>query len=248
MTNRVITAIPSTTAGVIAGATFTGGTATVDDATPVGKRAIAFALRRGWAVASVAAAVAETVPNGKPISRWNKAELEAYLVEHGVTYPPAATVPQLKAAVETAFETRSEGGSAAQPTAGHTQGTFPVDGAPIVPGDDATEAAKWDTPKSGDTSAQIPPAITDQPDAKSVVAPATASFTVAATGDPAPSIQWQKRETAGAFADIAGATAATYTTAATVVATDNGDVYRAVVSNGFGTVVSAEAVLTVTAA
>lgn len=250
MTNRTITAHDSTTAGLIAGALFTAGSATVDDATTAGRRAIAFARRRRWAVSGgIATAVPVTVANGKPVAQWTVPELKTYLTDLGVEFPADALKPALLAAAQTAFETRAQGGAAAQPTAGHTQGTFPVDGAPLVPGDNATEAAKWSTPHSGDTSAQIAPQITDQPDAVSVIAPATATFTVAATGDPAPSYQWQKKEAAGeTFADIADATAASFTTAATAVATDNGDAYRVIVRNGFGSVVSAAVVLTVTAA
>lgn len=95
--------------------------------------------------------------------------------------------------------------------------------------------------------------VSTQPVGASVIAGATASFTVVAVSDPvgqALTYQWQKAEsgTPTVFADVALATAATYTTAATVLATDNGDVYRCVISApNVKNVITNEVVLTVTA-
>ena len=102
----------------------------------------------------------------------------------------------------------------------------------------------------------IAPEITigTQPANISVIAPATAAFSVTATrvGDGTLTYQWQiQQEGAGAWADISGATAATYTTGATAIgdgagATD-GDKYRVIVSlTGAESVTSTEATLTVT--
>lgn len=248
MANKTIT-YPGFT-GKLAGATFTAGTATVDDATPVGKRAIAFAKRQGFAVSGGTNSARVLTPEtGKPVAEWTKAECSAYLDAQKVTYPAAATVAELRNAVLTAYETRAQGGSAALPTAGHNVGTFPVQGAPIVPGDDATEAAKWETPVTGVPDDMISPAVTTQPTAQTAIAGATATFTVAGSGTPTPSVQWQKLE-AGAtkFADVDGADGLTYTTPALTVEDDNGDKYRARLSNIGGTVTSAGVLLTVTAA
>lgn len=84
------------------------------------------------------------------------------------------------------------------------------------------------------------PTITQQPVAVSVMAGQAASFSVAASGTAPLSYQWQRGGVA-----IAGATTTTYTTAATVLA-DSGAVFRAVVSNAFGTATSNNATLTVT--
>ena len=90
------------------------------------------------------------------------------------------------------------------------------------------------------------PTITTQPAAQAVTAPATATFSVVATGDPAPTYQWEVSTDGGAsYAAIAGATGASYTTPATAVA-DDGRQYRVVVSNEGGSVTSAAALLTVT--
>jgi alpha-tubulin suppressor-like RCC1 family protein len=94
----------------------------------------------------------------------------------------------------------------------------------------------------------LPPQITTQPADAAVLEPATASFSVTAIGTPPFSYQWQRSDDAGAtFNDVAGATAASYTTGATSVAADSGDRYRVRVSNADGPSISASATLTVTA-
>jgi hypothetical protein len=68
-------------------------------------------------------------------------------------------------------------------------------------------------------------------------------FTAAATGDPAPTVQWQISSDGGAtFINIPGATATTLTFRAS--ARQNGNQYRAVFSNAAGTVASTAATLT----
>jgi hypothetical protein len=68
----------------------------------------------------------------------------------------------------------------------------------------------------------------------------TATFTVTATGSPAPSYQWSLNGS-----PISGASEATYTTAALTTAS-NGNVYAVTVSNSLGTVTSSGATITVT--
>lgn len=92
--------------------------------------------------------------------------------------------------------------------------------------------------------------ISGQPSNTSVVEPATGTFSVTAnTTSGTLSYQWQKAEAGNTtFANIVGANTNTYTTGATTVADDNGDVYRVVVSGTLGAapVTSANATLTVT--
>lgn len=97
--------------------------------------------------------------------------------------------------------------------------------------------------------------IGTQPANVTKVAPATATFSVVATVNSAavPLVyQWQiQQEGAGAWANIAGATSASYTTGATAIgdgagATD-GDKYRVVITAGTATATSDAATLTVTA-
>lgn len=92
-------------------------------------------------------------------------------------------------------------------------------------------------------AAVVAPTITAQPAATAVTVGATATFTVVATnGEGTLSYQWRKGGVA-----ISGATSASHTTSATVLG-DSGAVYSVVVTNSAGSVTSADAVLTVSAA
>jgi hypothetical protein len=88
------------------------------------------------------------------------------------------------------------------------------------------------------------PVISTQPVNVSVLAGATASFTVVATGDPAPTIQWQVSTNSGSsWSDIPNATAATYSRS--TVVSNGGYQYRAVLTNAVGVITSSVATLTV---
>lgn len=95
-----------------------------------------------------------------------------------------------------------------------------------------------------------PPAITAQPTGQTVQVGQTASFTIATTGAPRPSLQWQKRSfLAAAFGFLAwtnidGATGATYTTPPLAL-TDTATQYRVWATNAVGSVASDVAMLTV---
>ncbi len=97
------------------------------------------------------------------------------------------------------------------------------------------------------TAVPAQPAIAAEPSATTVVAPSSGTFRVVATGYPTPTYQWQESTDGGVtFADIAGATGATFTTPPTTTG-DNGERFRVVVTNSIGSVASADAVLTVAA-
>jgi hypothetical protein len=85
------------------------------------------------------------------------------------------------------------------------------------------------------------PSITSQPASTTVTAGATASFSVTASGTAPMSYQWRKNG-----ANIAGATASSYTTPATTTA-DSGSTFSVVVSNSAGSATSNNATLTVNA-
>lgn len=89
------------------------------------------------------------------------------------------------------------------------------------------------------------PAITTQPESKTVTVGQPATFTVAASGGNL-TYQWQQKTTdSGAtWTDISGANKPTYTTEATAL-NMNGYQYQCVVSNTAGSVASAAATLTV---
>jgi len=91
----------------------------------------------------------------------------------------------------------------------------------------------------------VAPAFTAQPADQSVLAGASAAFTVAATGTPAPTLQWQRSSDGGVtWADIAAATGATHNTGPTTAQQD-GERYRAVAANSAGSATSNAATLSV---
>jgi len=90
-----------------------------------------------------------------------------------------------------------------------------------------------------------PPTIGQQPTDVVVGVGATPAFSVAASGVPAPAYQWQASRDGGAsFANVNGATLASYTVPATVEG-DDGLRLRVVVSNASGSVTSAAVTLAV---
>lgn len=102
------------------------------------------------------------------------------------------------------------------------------------------------------TPATTPPVFTQQPQSISVVEGQTASFTVAATGTPTPTVRWYRALAGGPVqvgptcSGSGGTTACTYTTPA-VTAADNGARFYALADNGQQTR-SDTATLTVTSA
>ena len=93
-----------------------------------------------------------------------------------------------------------------------------------------------------------PPAITQQPVAQTVSTGATANFSVSASGSQPLSYQWQVDQDdipGGAADDIPGANSPTFSLPNAQL-TDNGALFRCVVTNQFGGVFSDYALLTVT--
>jgi glucose/arabinose dehydrogenase len=89
------------------------------------------------------------------------------------------------------------------------------------------------------TYGAAPPGITAQPASRTAAPGTSVTFSVRASGTPPLRYQWQRNGS-----NLAGATAQDYTIAA-VLQADSGVRFRAVVTNDFGSVTSAEAVLTV---
>jgi glucose/arabinose dehydrogenase len=89
-------------------------------------------------------------------------------------------------------------------------------------------------------SANQTPQITQHPAGQTVTEGQSVTFTVGATGSQPLSYRWQRNRT-----DIPGATSTSYTIAAVTLA-DDGAMFRALVTNPFGTATSNEALLDVT--
>ena len=89
------------------------------------------------------------------------------------------------------------------------------------------------------------PAFTAQAQNQAVIVGSAAAFSVAVTGVPAPTLQWQRSTDGGTtFANIAGATDATYNTGTTSLS-QNGERYRVMASSASGNATSNAATLTV---
>src|SRR5207247_1821630 len=89
------------------------------------------------------------------------------------------------------------------------------------------------------------PVVTTDPVNTGVCAGAPVSFTAAASGSPAPSLQWQANSGSG-FTNIPGATSSPLSFTASV--SQNNNQYRAVFSNTCGSTTSVVATLTVNTA
>jgi hypothetical protein len=95
------------------------------------------------------------------------------------------------------------------------------------------------------TAAQNAPVFTTQPVSVSITEGQNTQFTVAVSGTPTPTLQWQLSTDSGAnWSDISGQTDTTFNVIAPALA-NNGRQFRAVASNSAGTVNSNAATLTV---
>ena len=99
---------------------------------------------------------------------------------------------------------------------------------------------------SGDLTVLVPPAVTTQPADAAAPEGGSATFVVAATGDPAPTVTWQRRADASAdWATVADATSATLVLSGLTLA-DHGAQVRAVLTSSAGTATTSPATLSVT--
>jgi glucose/arabinose dehydrogenase len=99
--------------------------------------------------------------------------------------------------------------------------------------------------RSNAAPANIAPSVTTQPASQTKCAGTNAIFTSAASGTPAPSIQWQESTNGTTWNNITGATNATLSFATSTA--DNNKQYRAVWTNSVSSVNSNAATLTVNA-
>jgi hypothetical protein len=108
----------------------------------------------------------------------------------------------------------------------------------------ATNSAGSQTSSAAMLTVDSSPGFTSQPANLTVTAGQTATFTVVASGYPAPTYQWLNAATG---ASVAGATSASYTTPATTPA-NSGSKFQVVATNSAGSQTSSAAMLTVDSA
>ena len=114
--------------------------------------------------------------------------------------------------------------------------------------------AEYNNQKQGSTFYTVtpavggPPAITTQPTNVPVTAGQLASFTAAASGNPAPTVQWQVSTDGGASFSSLGGSATSPSYIFTTASTDNGKQFRAVFTNPSGVATTNAATLTVSGA
>jgi len=107
-----------------------------------------------------------------------------------------------------------------------------------------TNAAGSATTATATLTVQTAPVVTQSPSDQTVTAGNTATFTAAASGVPAPTVQWQVSTDGGAtFNNVPGATSTTLAFSTTFA--ENGNEYQAVFTNGAGSATTATATLTV---
>jgi hypothetical protein len=100
---------------------------------------------------------------------------------------------------------------------------------------------------AGTLTVQAAPSVVTNPVSQTVVSGGSVTFTAAASGFPAPTVQWQQSTNGTNYTNITGATSTTFTISATT-ASQNGYRYRAVFTNSVGTATTAAATLTVQSA
>jgi hypothetical protein len=99
------------------------------------------------------------------------------------------------------------------------------------------------TTNAATLTVQFAPSITTQPTNQTATEGTSATFTAAATGNPAPTVQWQVSSDGTNWSNVStgtGGTTNSYTTAA-LTSTENGYQYRAVYSNGIGSAATTNA-------
>ncbi len=148
------------------------------------------------------------------------------------------------------WQVSTNGGGTWKNVAGATSDRLTVAGAKTSESGDQyravfTNAGGEATSEAATLTVQKLPAVTKQPVSTTVDEGQSASFEAAASGFPAPTVQWELSTDGGStWSPVAGATADKFTIA-NVVASERGDEYRAVFTNAAGSATSEAATLTV---
>jgi hypothetical protein len=192
-------------------------------------------------IAALAHPVITTQPKNQSVTAGNKATFTAAAsgnpapaVQWQVSTNGGASFSSIAGATSTTYSFTA--------SAGQTGNLFRASFSNSVQSGVTTIAATL-TVASGPSS----PVVISQPQNQNVAAGSSATFTAAASGNPAPTVQWQISTDGGStFTDISGQNSTTYSFVAS--SGDNSSEYRAVFSNVHGSADTAAAHLTVATA
>jgi hypothetical protein len=166
---------------------------------------------------------------------------------HNVTFTAAATgnpTPTVQ------WEVSTDGGNTFTNVAGATSATLTISGATASQNGSIyhavfTNSVGSTTTANATLTVNYAPTIGSAPVSQTVTAGQAVTFTASATGNPAPTVQWQVSTNGGSsYSSISGATSTTLTIGSTT-ASQNGYRYRAVFANSVGTATTTSATLTV---
>jgi alpha-tubulin suppressor-like RCC1 family protein len=148
------------------------------------------------------------------------------------------------------WELSTNGGSTFAPVEGATSGRLTIASAKTSESGDEyravfTNVAGSATSKAATLTVQNRPVVTKQPTSVIVEEGQSASFEAAASGFPAPTVQWEVSTDAGASWKNVSKATSDELTLTDVKTSENGDEYRAVFKNAAGSATSEAATLTV---
>jgi hypothetical protein len=148
------------------------------------------------------------------------------------------------------WQLSTNGGSSFTPIPGDTSTTLTVSGATASQNGYIYQAVFTNsvgstTTTSATLTVRYAPTVSSSPSSQTVTAGQTVTFTAAAAGNPAPTVQWQVSTNGGSsYTNISGATSTTLTLTG-VNSSQNGYLYRAVFTNSLGSATTAAATLSV---
>jgi hypothetical protein len=146
----------------------------------------------------------------------------------------------------TQWQVSTDGGATFQDIPGATNFGLNVTASPSASGDQYravfTNGSGTATSQAATLEIDAPPFVTSDPVDQTAASGDGVSFTAAASGDPAPTVQWQVSALGrGPYMNVPGATSSTL--AFTATADNLGNRYRAVFTNGCGTATTVGALL-----
>ena len=146
------------------------------------------------------------------------------------------------------WEVSTNGGTTFTPITGATSTTYSFTAASAENGNQYeavfTNSAGTLTSSPATLTVDFAPTVTTNPTSQTVNAGSTATFTAAASGNPAPTVQWEVSTNGGTtFSPITGATSTTYSFTAS--SAENGNEYEAVFTNSVSSATTTAATLTV---